>query len=67
VVFTATSKLVSAQVFLFSLSAQRQAMRIRRLYFEAMMRHELAWFDTIDSGELTSRVAGYVQRFPFAS
>lgn len=55
--------LYDIQVTFFSLTAQRQAMRIRRLYFQALMRHEQGWYDNIDSGELTSRVAGYAIKY----
>lgn len=47
------------QVFFFNLTAQRQAMRMRKLYFEALMRQDLSWYDGLDSAELTSRVSGY--------
>ncbi|KAK1866852.1 hypothetical protein I4F81_009364 [Pyropia yezoensis] len=48
------------QVFCFSLAATRQGGRIRRLYLRSLFRQEAAWYDTQDSGELTSRVASDV-------
>lgn len=40
--------------------AQRSASRIRRLYFDSLMRQEPEWYDAENSGELTTRVASDV-------
>ncbi|KAK1861869.1 hypothetical protein I4F81_004448 [Pyropia yezoensis] len=48
------------QVFCFSLAATRQGGRIRRLYLRSLFRQEAAWYDTQDTGELTTRVASDV-------
>ncbi|CAC5391083.1 ABCB1 [Mytilus coruscus] len=42
-------------VMLWTLAAERQIKRIRRLYFESVMRQEIGWFDTHESGELSTR------------
>lgn len=47
------------QLACFNLAASRQAARIRKLYFKVVMGQDMAWYDSNDSGELTSRVAGY--------
>ena len=43
-----------------TISAERQASRIRRAYFRAMLRQEVGWYDTMSSGELTTRLTGLV-------
>jgi ABC-type multidrug transport system fused ATPase/permease subunit len=40
--------------------SQRAGTRIRKLYFQSLMRQDFAWFDSENSGELTSRVASDV-------
>ena len=39
-------------------TGERQAKRIREMYFEALLRQETAWFDGRDSGELITRLSG---------
>ena len=48
------------QVTLFQLSSERQAKRIRKLFFRAVLRQEIGWFDVHSSGELISRLNKYV-------
>lgn len=36
------------------------SIRIRKLYFKSLMRQDRSWYDSENSGELTSRVAGDV-------
>ncbi|OSX69448.1 hypothetical protein BU14_1509s0001, partial [Porphyra umbilicalis] len=48
------------QVFCWMVAAQRQGARIRGLYVQSLFRQEMGWYDTHDSGELTSRVASDV-------
>jgi len=48
------------QVLLFLISGARQAQRIRKLYIESVFRQEMGWYDSMDTGVLTSRVAGDV-------
>jgi ABC-type multidrug transport system fused ATPase/permease subunit len=40
--------------------SQRAGTRIRKLYFQSLMRQDFAWYDSENSGELTSRVASDV-------
>ena len=49
----------TCQVAMFSYVAARQVHRIRMAYLRAIIRQEMAWFDSIQSGELTTRIAGY--------
>ncbi|KAJ1973265.1 hypothetical protein H4R35_004208, partial [Dimargaris xerosporica] len=51
---------VYVQIFSFSLSAERQTRRMRELYYEAILRQEIAWFDQVSTGDLTSRISGDV-------
>jgi len=48
----------STQVAMFSLVASRQAHRIRVNYLRSIVRQEMGWFDSVQSGELTSRISG---------
>ncbi|KAL5267318.1 hypothetical protein ACHWQZ_G004385 [Mnemiopsis leidyi] len=41
-----------------NISAERQASRVRKAYFRAMLRQEVGWYDSISSGELTTRLSG---------
>eukprot|EP00168_Porphyra_purpurea_P020842 TRINITY_DN893_c0_g1_i1.p1 TRINITY_DN893_c0_g1~~TRINITY_DN893_c0_g1_i1.p1 ORF type:complete len:1344 (-),score=525.06 TRINITY_DN893_c0_g1_i1:346-4377(-) len=52
--------LAFCQVFCWMVAAQRQGARIRGLYVQSLFRQEMGWYDTHDSGELTSRVASDV-------
>ena len=45
------------QVACFTLAAQRQSLRIRKLYFQALVRQEMAWYDTHKTGALSSRIS----------
>jgi len=47
----------SAEVGGFTWSGLRQANTIRRLYFQAILRQEVGWYDAISTGELTVRIA----------
>jgi len=47
-------------VYCFQTSAQRQGVRIRTLFVESLLRQEMAWYDRLNSGTLTSHVAGDV-------
>ncbi|KAL7752500.1 hypothetical protein RI367_002034 [Sorochytrium milnesiophthora] len=41
----------------FVLSGERQAKRIRELYFKSILRQDLGWFDKAEEGSLTTRLA----------
>ena len=49
------------QVLLLVYTGNRQATRIRYLYFRAIVRQEMAWYDSGATGELTTRISGYVR------
>ncbi|CAC5380494.1 ABCB1 [Mytilus coruscus] len=42
-------------VTLWTLAAERQMKTIRQLFFKSVMRQEIGWFDTHESGELSTR------------
>jgi len=38
------------------MAAERQVRRIRFALFRSIMRQEMGWFDTLNPGELSSRL-----------
>lgn len=44
------------QVTMFQLAAQRQIKRIRVLFFRAILKQEISWFDLNPTGEINSRL-----------
>ena len=44
------------QIALMQMSAERQVNRIRKLYFQSVLRQEIGWFDCNPSGELATRL-----------
>lgn len=53
--------IVALQMVMWGLTAERQVHRMRLAYFKAILRQDMAWFDTNDSGELNTRLAEYVK------
>uniref|UniRef100_A0A7S2S7J6 Uncharacterized protein n=1 Tax=Mucochytrium quahogii TaxID=96639 RepID=A0A7S2S7J6_9STRA len=45
------------QVCFFTLSSERQTLRIRKMYLQAVLSQDITWFDTCKSGELSSQIA----------
>ncbi|KAL3831884.1 hypothetical protein ACJMK2_023581 [Sinanodonta woodiana] len=45
------------QVAFWMLASERQSFRIRLRFFRNIMRQEIGWFDTHESGELNTRLA----------
>ncbi|CAL8095664.1 unnamed protein product [Calicophoron daubneyi] len=45
------------QSLFFQISSRRQVRRIRSLYFKAIMRQDVSWFDTQSSGSLISKLS----------
>lgn len=43
------------QVAFWTMAAERQTFQIRKQLMKSILRHEMAWFDTNDSGELNTR------------
>lgn len=56
----ATMAAVALQMVTWGVTAERQVHEIRKAYFRSILRQEMAWFDTNDSGELNSRLSEYV-------
>ncbi|KAJ1909644.1 hypothetical protein IWQ60_011059 [Tieghemiomyces parasiticus] len=48
------------EVFCWSYAGERQCRRMRELYYESILRQEVGWFDTVSTGDLTSRISGDV-------
>ncbi|GAB1225191.1 hypothetical protein ENUP19_0246G0015 [Entamoeba nuttalli] len=48
--------------FCFFVLSERQGIKIRMLYFRALLRQDAGWYDFHESGELTSRIASDVQQ-----
>ncbi|KAJ2308963.1 hypothetical protein IWW55_000054 [Coemansia sp. RSA 2706] len=44
----------------WAISAENQGLRIRKLYYKSIMRQDIGWFDTIKTGELTTRITNDV-------
>ena len=44
------------QVTMFQLSAERQVTKIRTLFFRAILKQEISWFDLNPTGEINSRL-----------
>ncbi|KAI8823977.1 P-loop containing nucleoside triphosphate hydrolase protein [Fimicolochytrium jonesii] len=45
-----------AQMTFFLIAGENQARRIRELYFKALLRQDVGWFDATNTGELTTRI-----------
>jgi ABC-type multidrug transport system fused ATPase/permease subunit len=45
------------QVAFFTLSSERQTLRVRKAYLASLLRQDIAWFDTSRSGEHTASIA----------
>ena len=43
-------------VAFFLIAAERQTRRMRERFFRSIMRQEIGWFDTNDTGELATRL-----------
>ena len=48
------------QITLYQLAAERQVYKIRLLFYQAILRQNIGWFDSNPSGELSSRLTEYV-------
>ena len=49
-----------AEVWFFQTAAERQVHRIRLRYYKAILRQDIAWFDSNPTGELASRLSKLV-------
>ena len=46
------------ETMMFSLSGQRQAATMRKLFYNAILRQEIGWHDIQETGQLTARISG---------
>lgn len=46
------------QTYCFQISSERQIRRLKEAYLKAVLRQEIAWFDTTIPGKLSSRING---------
>ncbi|KAJ2744007.1 hypothetical protein GGI20_003307 [Coemansia sp. BCRC 34301] len=44
----------------WAVAAENQGLRIRKLYYKAIVRQDIGWFDTVKTGELTTRITNDV-------
>ena len=44
----------------WTITSERQGFHIRNLYYRSILRQDIGWFDTISTGDLTSRISGDV-------
>ncbi|CAG8544756.1 10017_t:CDS:10 [Ambispora leptoticha] len=49
------------QLAFWGLAGERQAKTIRQLYFAAVLRQDIAWFDSVATGEIVSRISSDVE------
>jgi len=49
--------LATMQIALYQLAAERQVHKIRQLFYRAIVRQNIGWFDANPSGELSSRLS----------
>ena len=46
------------QVSMWMMASERQTHRIRKLFYRNILRQNIGWFDTQESGELNTRISG---------
>ncbi|KAJ2910771.1 hypothetical protein GGI21_000537, partial [Coemansia aciculifera] len=44
----------------WAVAAENQGLRIRQLFYVSIMRQDIGWFDTVKTGELTTRITNDV-------
>ncbi|KAI7832934.1 multidrug resistance protein 1-like protein [Kickxella alabastrina] len=44
----------------WAIAAENQGLRIRKLYYKSILRQDIGWFDTVKTGELTTRITNDV-------
>jgi len=45
------------------MACERQVYRLRNVFFSQIIRQDITWFDTNQSGDLTSKLFEYVAHF----
>ncbi|PVU93215.1 hypothetical protein BB559_003386, partial [Furculomyces boomerangus] len=48
------------QSAIFSVTAERQTLRIREAYYKSVLKQDMAWFDKTATGDLTTRISSDV-------
>lgn len=46
------------QMFFWMTSGENQAKRIRELYYTSILRQDIAFFDSVPTGDVTTRISG---------
>lgn len=54
----ATCVFAYGQMFFWMVSGERQAKRIRQLYYTSVLRQDIAYFDSVSTGDVTTRISG---------
>ncbi|KAJ2709502.1 hypothetical protein H4R19_004218, partial [Coemansia spiralis] len=44
----------------WAIAAENQGLRIRKLYYRSILRQNIGWFDTVKTGDLTTRITNDV-------
>ncbi|PIA15950.1 multidrug resistance protein 1a [Coemansia reversa NRRL 1564] len=44
----------------WAIAAENQGLRIRKLYYKSIMRQDITWFETVATGDLTTRITNDV-------
>ncbi|CAG8541359.1 6798_t:CDS:10, partial [Scutellospora calospora] len=51
------------QMSLWSVAGERQANRLRLLYYSAILRQDITFFDTVSTGDVTTRISGDISLY----
>ncbi|CAG8466270.1 4849_t:CDS:10 [Dentiscutata heterogama] len=51
------------QMCLWMIAGERQANRLRTLYYSAVLRQDITFFDTVSTGDVTTRISGDISLF----
>ncbi|CAG8690830.1 27891_t:CDS:10, partial [Dentiscutata erythropus] len=51
------------QMCLWMIAGERQANRLRTLYYSAILRQDITFFDTVSTGDVTTRISGDISLF----
>ena len=54
----ATCVFAYGQMFFWMVSGERQAKRIRQLYYTSILRQDITFFDSVSTGDVTTRISG---------
>ncbi|CAG8807783.1 5445_t:CDS:2, partial [Cetraspora pellucida] len=51
------------QMSLWMISGERQANKLRLIYYSAILRQDITFFDTVSTGDVTTRISGDIALF----